>query len=338
MKIFENCSLKQYHTFQFDNYAKKIFEINSISDILELYTQNIFVDGNYFILGEGSNVLFTDNYTENIIFVNIKGMRILEEDDLNIYIEVNAGETWSDFVNYLVGNNYYGAENLTDIPGYCGSSVVQNIGAYGVEVGDIVEEIKYFHITEGQIKSISKNDCHFGYRDSIFKNSLKNKVIVLSVIYKLSKIEKFNTNYQALDKELSTRNLSKPTLQDISTIISEIRKSKLPDVKILGNAGSFYKNPIISIENYNLLKTQYNSLISFRIDNEFVKLAAAQLIELCGLKGYRVGNVGVHEKQPLVLVHYGNGTSNEIVDLSNYIIRKVSKQFDIILEPEVIFV
>ncbi len=338
MIISENFSLKQYNTFGFDVKTELFIEIETENDVLELYKSNLLNNRKFIIIGGSSNILFTDNFPGIVVYVNNKGVNIDLHEENFVHISANAGEVWSDFVDKMVDENFGGAENLSLIPGFCGSSAVQNIGAYGVEVCDIIESVRYFNLENGCFETILAADCKFGYRDSIFKHGLKNRAIITSVTYRLTKNHKIINSYSALNQELIRNNIINPTIKDISETIKGIRNSKLPDVTKIGNAGSFFKNPYISIDEFNVLKEKYPQLTAYKIDENTMKLAAGQLIELCGWKGKRIGNVGVHELQALVLVNYGNGTGKDIVSLSNSIIADVRNKFNVTLVPEVIFI
>jgi UDP-N-acetylmuramate dehydrogenase len=338
MQIIKNYSLKDYNSFGFDVKASSFVSINTENDLIELFQSGILKECAFFVLGGGSNVLFTQDYEGLVVHIENKGVRLVSEDDNHIIINAAAGEVWENFVDKMVELNYGGIENLALIPGYCGSCAVQNIGAYGVEISDTIISIRYFDLTSGTFKIIEKANCNYGYRDSIFKHALKNKAIITDITFAFTKNSKTNSSYGALNKELDKLGIINPTIQDIATIVKEIRQSKLPNVKELGNAGSFFKNPYISKLHLIKLQQNYPDLISYPVDETTFKLAAGQLIELCGWKGKAVGTVGVHAKQALILVHYGNGIGQEIVDLSNQIIQDVNQKFGIILSPEVIFV
>lgn len=338
MNILENYNLKPHNTFGFEAIAKQYIEITTDAELIKLFQANVFRNIPFFILGGGSNVLFTKDYDGLIIRMVNKGFDIVAEDVSHVIVTVAAGEVWEEFVDKMVDLNYGGIENLALIPGLCGSCAVQNIGAYGVEICDTLQAVRYFDIETGEFKVIENSDCNYGYRDSIFKHALKDKVIITDVAFKLTKIHQLNTSYGAISQELARKEISIPSIKDISEIIKEIRRSKLPEVKELGNAGSFFKNPYVTKEHLSKLREQFPQLISYPVDENTEKLAAGQLIELSGWKGKRVGNVGVHAKQALILVHYGGGKGEEIVSLSNAIIEDVWNNFEVKLSPEVIFV
>ncbi len=338
MNILENYNLKPHNTFSFEAKAKQYTEITTDSELIELYEAGVFRNNPFFILGGGSNVLFTKDYDGLIVRMVNKGFDIVAEDISQVIITVAAGEVWEEFVDKMVELKYGGIENLALIPGLCGSCAVQNIGAYGVEICDTIQAIRYFDIESGEFKIIENSDCNYGYRDSIFKHELKDKVIITDVAFKLTKIHQLNTSYGAISQELAKKDISTPSIKDISEIVKDIRRSKLPDVKELGNAGSFFKNPFVTKQHLAKLREQFPQLISYPIDENTEKLAAGQLIELSGWKGKQINHVGVHTKQALILVHYGGGSGEEIVSLSNAIIEDVWSNFEVKLSPEVIFI
>jgi UDP-N-acetylmuramate dehydrogenase len=339
MQILKNFDLKEYNTFGFRAIASNFVAITSEDDLVELVESNILHEMPWFILGGGSNVLFTKDFNGLIVHMEIKGIQVVSEDKTHVNVTTCAGESWEEFVDKMVEMNYGGIENLASIPGLCGSSAVQNVGAYGVEVCDTIQTVRYYDLTDHTFKTIHGADCKYGYRDSIFKHELKEKAIITSVTFRLTKkYHQINSEYSALQNELKSKGIRIPTIQIIANIVKEIRSSKLPDVKELGSAGSFFKNPHLDKSSFDDLKIQYPTLVSYPIDQNTVKLAAGQLIELCGWRGKMVDHVGVHIKQALILVHYGDGSGQEIVDLSNEIIEDVHQKFGVTLSPEVIFV
>jgi UDP-N-acetylmuramate dehydrogenase len=334
MVILKNYSLKNYNTFGIDVHAKEFIEVKSIEE-LQLALKN---QGEWpiFLLGGGSNMLLTKNLDYRVIYINIRGIYLLKETDTNGQVKVMAGENWHDFVNYTIDKNYGGLENLSLIPGHVGTSPVQNIGAYGVELKDVMLDCEAMEISTQKIKSFTNADCRFGYRDSIFKNELKNKYIILSVTFELSKPpHQLKTTYGAIGQELAKNHIPTPTIKDVSQAVIAIRQSKLPDPKILGNCGSFFKNPIISSHQYKDLQNKYPTMPNYPIDENLVKIPAGWLIEQAGLKGYRQGDAGVHEKQALVLVNYGQATGSELLTLSKYVQNTVHAKFGIQIEAEV---
>ncbi|MBP1673305.1 MAG: UDP-N-acetylenolpyruvoylglucosamine reductase [Bacteroidetes bacterium] len=326
-------SLKPCHTFQIDAQSEDIIEIQDNSQIEILIKEGIF-QRKFLILGSGSNILFTQDFPGTVIIMNTKGIHKIAENSTYVYLKVSAGEEWDHFTQYCVDNQYYGIENLIGIPGKVGSSPVQNIGAYGVELKDTLFQVHAISLETGKKRIFTNEQCQFGYRDSIFKNEFKNRFIITDVIFELSKIRSFHLEYAALNSEI--QKLDQPlTLSLLQETILRIRNSKLPDIKEVGSAGSFFKNPIIRKSQFETLKSEYPKLVSYPIDEEFVKLAAGQLIDICGWKGYREGDAGVYPLQALVLVNYGHATGKEIQVLFQKIQKSVFDRFGISIEPEV---
>jgi len=331
MKTYSNISLKPYHTFGIDIKAPLLIEIENLDDVYQLKNEVAF-DKSYYVLGGGSNVLFL-NIPEVVFKINIKGIEIAKQNEDNVWVTVKAGEEWDTFVEYCVKNNFGGVENLSLIPGTAGAAPVQNIGAYGMEIKDTFESLKAINLNDFTIKEFSNKECQFAYRNSFFKNKENRHWIILETTYKLTKHNHhFVLNYGNILTALNDRPI---TLQTIRDIVIQQRTSKLPDVNLLGNAGSFFKNPYISLSKFETLKATYPSVPSFQADSSKIKIPAAWLIEQSGLKGFRMDNVGTYEKQPLVIVNYGNATTKEILDFSDFIINTVKEKFDITLEREV---
>lgn len=326
-------NLKPYHTFQTEAYCNQLFEITDDLQIHNLIDQGVFKN-RFLILGGGSNLLFTQNFDGVVVKMEPKGIEVLGENSSKVYVKVAAGEDWEDLIMYCMEHDYYGVENLTGIPGKVGSSPVQNIGAYGVEVKDTIFQVHAISLETKQKKVFSNDQCCFAYRDSIFKNELKNKWIITAVVFELSKIKQFNLEYAALKGELDKR-YPNPTLQQLIALINEIRDAKLPDIKKIGSAGSFFKNPIIPKKHYESLKQNYSNLTGYETEPGFVKLAAGQLIDMAGWKGYREGDAGVYPLQALVLVNYGNATGKEIQNLYQKIQQSVLEKFQVAIVPEV---
>jgi len=326
-------NLKPYHTFQTEAYCNQLFEITDDLQIHNLIDQGVFKN-RFLILGGGSNLLFTQNFDGVVVKMEPKGIEVLGENSSKVYLKVAAGEDWEDLIMYCMEHDYYGVENLTGIPGKVGSSPVQNIGAYGVEVKDAIFQVHAISLETKQKKVFSNDQCCFAYRDSIFKNELKNKWIITAVVFELSKIKQFNLEYAALKGELDKR-YPNPTLQQLIALINEIRDAKLPDIKKIGSAGSFFKNPIIPKKHYESLKQNYSNLTGYETEPGFVKLAAGQLIDMAGWKGYREGDAGVYPLQALVLVNYGNATGKEIQNLYQKIQQSVLEKFQVAIVPEV---
>jgi len=336
-KIFKQCvlqhfSLKFLNSFKIDATCNDFISINKDEDYDYLFDKKIF-ETSFLILGGGYNTLFTQNFSGTVIHINTKGIKIVSQNDEFVEIEVNSGENWEDFINFCVTNNFFGAENLSGIPGKVGSCPVQNIGAYGAEVKDMITAVHTIEIDTGKPCLFTNEECKFGYRNSIFKNEYKNKFIITSVGFRLSKIENYNLKYKALKDEL--QGYPHLTLSLVKEKIIAIRNQKLPDIEKIGSAGSFFKNPVVLTEKLEELQKIYPQLTYFKEDNTHVKLSAAQLIELCGWKGYRKGDAGVYHTQPLVLVNYGNASGQEIMNLSIKIQESVFEKFGVRLEIEV---
>ncbi|HEY8688507.1 MAG TPA: UDP-N-acetylmuramate dehydrogenase [Chitinophagaceae bacterium] len=333
MQVQLNYPLKKYNTFSIDTDAKYFAAFTSVEDLTLLITN--YASHNSLILGGGSNLLFTKNYDGLVLKNEIKGIHTVHEDEDHIYVKAGAGENWHWFVLHCIKNNFSGVENLSLIPGNIGASPMQNIGAYGVEIKNVFHSLEAFHLKEKRILNFTLNDCGFGYRESVFKKKYKDQFVILTVTYRLDKKPQYNISYGAIKEELEKMNMKELSIQAISQAVINIRSSKLPDPNVIGNAGSFFKNPEVSEDNFKILKTKFENIIGFSLENGNVKLTAAWLIEQCGWKGYRRGDAGCHEKQALVLVNYGNASGEEICDLSEEIKKSVKEKFDVDLEREV---
>lgn len=332
MNIQKNISLKKYNTFGISVNAKRFVKVTSVYELQQL----LKTEKDFFLISGGSNMLLTKNLEQLVIHIDIKGISIDKESNNSVFLTVNAGENWHDFVLWCVGENYGGLENLSLIPGNVGTCPIQNIGAYGVEVKDTITKVEALEIETGKLVTFSGEECKFGYRDSIFKNTHKNLFIITSVSFKLTKNKhKINSSYGAIETELATQKITSPTIKDISNAVIAIRKSKLPDPNEIGNSGSFFKNPVIKLSHYNALKKVYSSIPSYPVSETLVKVPAGWLVENCGFKGRRFGDAGVHKNQALVLVNYGNATGIEIYNLAKKIQKSVIEKFDISLEIEV---
>jgi UDP-N-acetylmuramate dehydrogenase len=288
-----------------------------------------------FILGGGSNILFTKDFDGHVLKNDIRGIAKINEDDEYVYVRVGAGENWHQFVLFCIKNNWQGIENLSLIPGNVGASPMQNIGAYGVEIRELFLELNAFHVHEKSIHKFNLRDCQFGYRESVFKKNHKDQFVILDVTYRLNKTPRFNTSYGAVEKELQRMKVHDLSAAAISQAIINIRTSKLPDPAAIGNAGSFFKNPSVSKEKFAALKTEFENIIGFENSEGSIKLAAGWLIEQCGWKGFRKGDAGCYDKQALVLVNYGGATGAEIYNLSEEIRQSVIDKFGVALEREV---
>ena len=335
MKIIENYSLKSLNTFGVDVKTRYIAEIFSDNDLFKLLEDKEFESVRKFILGGGSNILFTKDFEGLVIKNSIPGINIIDEDDESIIIETGAGVNWDDFVSYCVEKKWCGVENLSLIPGTVGAAPIQNIGAYGQELKNVLYNLEGIFIETGEKKIFNNYECKFSYRESIFKNEFKNKFVITRIVFKLSKKPEVNISYPLVREELNNRKISDPKIRDLRKIVVDIRNSKLPDPKIIGNAGSFFKNPVVRNDKFKMLKEKYPELNSYPVDDDHVKLSAAALIEKCGWKGKRIGNCGSYEKQPLVIVNYGEATAGEILELANNIRSSVEENFEVTLQQEV---
>lgn len=333
MKITKNFNLLEHNTFGMDVLCSVFVEIEKDSDVL-VAIQDGWLQGDWFILGGGSNVLFTKNYDGTILHPTFKGIETLEENEDSVLLRVAAGECWSDLTNYCLQHKLYGLENLIGIPGLVGSAPVQNIGAYGVEVKDTIEKVEGIRLDSCEKFQLTNTECHFGYRDSIFKNELKGKCFITHVCFRLSKKQHFNLTYKALSSALETEHLE-PTLENIAHTIEAVRNSKLPDITKIGCAGSFFKNPIVEKSTYEQLLVRVPDLVSYPVDDNHVKLAAGQLIDKAGWKGKQIGNAGIYPKQALVVVNFGGAKPEEISNVYHRVIQDVNEQFGIQLSPEV---
>lgn len=335
MQIQRNVSLKPYNTFGIDARASYFSSFSSV-DELEILFDEKSLPRNRLVIGGGSNILILNNIDGLVLQNRIKGIELISEDADHYYVKAGAGEKWNDLVQYCIMHGYAGIENLSLIPGNTGAAPMQNIGAYGVELKETFLQLDAYHIESGKIMVFSNNDCEFGYRDSIFKRQAKDQFIILTITLRLNKVARLNTEYGAIKQELQNMGVNEITVKSISEAVINIRRSKLPDPTVIGNAGSFFKNPVVENKKYQALKMKYPDLPGFASGNtENTKIPAAYLIEKCGWKGYRKGDAGCHVKQPLVLVNYGNARGQEIYELSEAIMDSVVKTFGIRLEREV---
>ena len=334
MKVQKNISLKKYNTFGIDAKAKYFCEIKSVNELKKALQLDDYSEK--FILSGGSNMLLTKDIDALVLYINIKGKEIIEEDDDHVYLKVMAGEIWHDMVLWCLEQNFGGLENMSLIPGKTGTAPIQNIGAYGVELKDTFVSCETVDVEDQSIRTFSKKNCNFGYRDSYFKNEGKGKYIITSVTFKLTKKNhNLNTSYGAIEEELERGGIKSPTIKDISNAVVAIRQSKLPDPKDLGNSGSFFKNPILSKPEFELFLTKHPNAKYYKVSDDEYKVPAGWLIEQCGFKGKRYGDAGVHKNQALVLVNYGNATGAEIIGLAHKIIDKVFDTYEIRIAPEV---
>ena len=334
MEIQKDISLKKYNTFGIDAKAKFFCEIKSIEGLKKILELKDYP--HLFVLGGGSNMLITKDLDSLVIYINIEGIEIVKENSDEVVIKVNAGENWHQMVLWTLDKNYGGLENLSLIPGNTGTAPIQNIGAYGVELKDTFVSCEAMEIATQKLKTFSKEDCRFGYRDSYFKNEGLGKYIITSVNFKLSKRNhNLNIGYGAIVTELENNGVTDPGIRDVSNAVIAIRKSKLPDPKELGNSGSFFKNPVVSKQEFDKFTKIYPDAPFYTVSENEYKIPAGWLIEQCGFKGKRFGDAGVHKYQALVLVNYGNATGKEIIDLAEKIIESVQERFGIGITPEV---
>jgi UDP-N-acetylmuramate dehydrogenase len=332
MNIIQNQSLKKYNTFGIDAKAKEFVAVNSISTLIEAIAST----KDLFILGGGSNMLLTQDIQKLVVHVNLKGIELIDENEDFVIVRAQAGENWHEFVLWCIDQNFGGIENLSLIPGNVGTTVIQNIGAYGVEIKDTMLSCEALNRSTLKIETFTNAQCQFDYRESVFKNELKEQYIITAVSFKLSKKNHaVSTNYGAIEAELLKKNIQNPTLKEVSNAVIAIRQSKLPDPKELGNSGSFFKNPIISKTDYEKAKAVHPEMPHYVVSENSVKVPAGWLIEQAGFKGKRFGDAGVHKNQALVLVNYGTATGAEIEALSKNIQQTILDQFGIAIEAEV---
>lgn len=333
MKVTENTSLSALNTFHIDIRTKYFIEVSDVHDIRDFIGSDLYAIQPKMILGGGSNMLFTRDFNGCMIRPLVKGIEVLSEDAGSVIVRAGAGENWDDFVGYCVESGWSGIENLSFIPGTVGASPVQNIGAYGMEVKDSVITVETVDLESGKTKNYSNKQCRFSYRNSIFKSELQNRVLITHVTFHLRKNNRFTTTYHDLNKELDQ--YPETNLKNIRSAVITIRKKKLPDPEVLANAGSFFRNPVVSNTKLDSLKLFYPRIPHFMDDDGNIKLSAAWLIEHCGWKGRRIKKAGTYKKQPLVIVNYGGATGNEILNLARKIQQSVMNHFAIRLEPEV---
>jgi UDP-N-acetylmuramate dehydrogenase len=306
-----------------------------VDELKSILNEQIFKDNPKLILGGGSNILFTKNFDGFVIKNNIKGIEKIGEDERSVFVRVGAGENWHEFVMWCIAHDLAGLENLSLIPGNVGASPMQNIGAYGVEIKDVFEELTAVEVASGEEVRFKNKDCEFGYRESIFKRKYREKFCITSVVYRLNKNAVLNTSYGAIEQQLETAGIKNPTIRSVSDAVIAIRSSKLPSPNKIGNAGSFFKNPEVNGELYEAIKQKFPNVVAYPLENKNYKLAAGWLIEQAGWKGKRFGDAGVHTQQALVLVNYANASGDEIYSLSQQIMDAVYEKFNVLLEREV---
>lgn len=337
MNIQKNYSLKSHHTFGMDVKAALFMEYASKEELKEIVQQQLLKEGQWLHIGGGSNLLFLQDYSGVILHSGIKGYEVVSEDDEEVVVRVGAGEVWDDFVAYTIEKGWYGAENLSWIPGEVGASAVQNIGAYGVEAKDLIVQVETVEVATGEERVFENEECGYAYRESVFKQELKGKFIVVSVNYRLKKTPCYRLDYGNVRSELAKRNCEL-TLANVRQTIIDIRDAKLPDPKVQGNAGSFFMNPIVSRLQFEGLLKEYPQMPHYDVDAERVKIPAAWMIDQCGWKGKQMGRAGVHDKQALVLVNCGGATGAEVVALSEAIQKSVYQKYGVQISPEVNFI
>ena len=333
MLIEKNISLKPLNTFGMNVVAKEFASVETKQDLAKILNTNL---SNLLVLGGGSNILLTKDVNALVLHINIKGIEIVSVYENNVRVRVAAGENWHEFVSWCLGKNYGGIENLSLIPGNVGTAPIQNIGAYGVELKDVFISCEAMNIQTQELRTFNKEECDFGYRNSIFKEELKGQYIITSVIFELSSLQHvIKKKYGDIESELKNNGIENPTIQDISKAVISIRNLKLPDPKVLGNSGSFFKNPMISCVQFQLIKNKFPKIPHYKVSETTVKIPAGWLIETVGFKGKTFKNYGVHNKQALVLVNYGNASGKDILELSKKIQEAILIVFDIVLEIEV---
>ncbi len=337
MKILENISLKEYNTFSIEQQARFFIAVNSIADLKAALQWAKDQELEVLILGGGSNLLLTRDFPGLVIRIELKGITVLTENSDEVLVEVGAGEVWQDWVQYSIDKEWAGIENLSLIPGTVGASPMQNIGAYGVEIKEVFHSLKALNRVTLEITEFDAESCKFGYRESVFKHELKSQFVIVSVVFSLKKQATLKLEYGAIRETLEAKGITNPRISDVSQAVIEIRQSKLPDPKEIGNAGSFFKNPTISEKHYSALKSEFPTMPGYP-NEEGIKVPAGWLIEQAGWKGKRQGDVGVHAKQALVLVNFGNGKGEEIKNLASEIQKSIQSKFGIELQPEVNFI
>ena len=334
MQLNKNISLKSYNTFGVEVKAQLLIDIESEEELKQAYQSTEFMALPKLVLGGGSNILFTKNQRKVILKINIKGIDVLDQKDHEVRVKVGAGEIWHQFVLWCLDHNLAGVENLSLIPGTVGAAPIQNIGAYGVELKDIFDSLEAYEIKSGKVRLFDKEQCQFDYRHSFFKGPGKDQYVITSVIFKLTTKPRFDVSYSGIQQRLNQQGLQ-INIHNISESVIHIRQTKLPDPVKIGNAGSFFKNPIIEKPLYDALKLIHEDLPHYPVDSKNIKIPAAWLIEQCGWKGKRKDKIGVHERQPLVLVNYGGGKGRDILKLSKKIQLSIQKKFGIDLKTEV---
>jgi UDP-N-acetylmuramate dehydrogenase len=335
--VQNDVELLPYNTFKIKAKAKHFVVVQSVDDVRQLIDQELFKNSKYLILGGGSNLLLTKDFDGLIIKNEIKGIHVVSEQDSSMIIKAGAGENWHQLVMFAVDHDLGGIENLSLIPGTVGAAPMQNIGAYGVEIKEVIHNVEAIELSSGDVHNFSREECKFGYRESVFKQHLKNKYLISSITLSLTRNNhhKFNINYGAITEVLRENGVQELSVKKISDAVIHIRKSKLPDPNVIGNAGSFFKNPSVEFQVYDDLRKKFPAIPSFPGEHNLIKIPAGWLIEQCGWKGKTLENIGVHKHQALVLVNYGDGEGKKIWELAMNIQNSVQEKFNITLQPEV---
>jgi UDP-N-acetylmuramate dehydrogenase len=334
--IQEHIDLRPYNTFGIQAFARYFVSLHTTDDLVKLIHTDLFASQKRLVLGGGSNILLTQDFDGLVIHNDLKGITVAGETDAQITLTVASGEPWHSFVMHCVNHNWGGIENLSLIPGTVGAAPMQNIGAYGVEIKEVVDRVTGIDLLTGHERTFNNAQCQFGYRESIFKHALREKIFISSVTLSLTKKNHLlRTGYGAIQDTLHAMNITQPTVQNVSDAVIKIRQQKLPDPAALGNSGSFFKNPVVPVEHYEKLLKDYPTMPGYKAENQSIKIPAAWLIEHCGWKGKKINQAGVHHQQALVLVNYGSASGAEILSLSKKIQHDVSEKFEIELTPEV---
>lgn len=333
--VRQDVQLRPYNTLDISARAGLFASITSVEELQQLLQESPVDTDDMLVLGGGSNILFAGDFPGMVLQIAIKGKKLVEEDDSFVWLEIGGGENWHQTVRYAIDKGWGGIENLSLIPGTVGAAPIQNIGAYGAELADVFERLEAVNIASAEVRTFSKEECEFGYRDSIFKRDLKGKYVITKVVLKLSKNPEINSSYGAIQSELEKRNISEPTVRDISDIVISIRNDKLPNPEALGNAGSFFKNPIVEAEKFEKLQQSYPQIPGYEMSENEIKVPAGWLIEEAGWKGKKIGNTGTYRQQALVIVNHGGATAEEILNLAAKIQESVREKFEIDLVPEV---
>jgi len=335
MQIKEHISLLPFNTFRIDCSARYFVEVQATENLAELREMPVYKENNLLVLGGGSNVLFSGDFNGLVLHNCMEGIEVIDQDEDSVWINARGGENWHKLVTHCVDKGWGGIENLALIPGSVGASPIQNIGAYGVELKDVFVSLEAYHWKSGEVKVYYKDDCRFGYRDSIFKRDLKGKVFITSVTLKLARFPQVNTSYGAINNVLKEHGIENPTISDIYNTVINIRQSKLPDPKEIGNAGSFFKNPELPAEQAKAILSSYPNAPHYIVSESIIKIPAGWMIDQCGWKGFVDGDAGVHDKQALVLVNHGASNGREIRALAQKIMDSVKTKFGVGLTPEV---